>query len=132
MDGVSITYGISRTHIWSYVAGVFEESQTDDLKNVCPCSPTQGSGPPSFVGDNYYCESGNPSDTVGSIIFTDDPLWDGQQCEGTCCNGTNSPPWFSVQLSVPTTDMIEIRICANESYDNEDTPIKLLELYVSV
>ena len=40
--------------------------------------------------------------------------------------------WFSDQLSAPTTDMIEIRICANESYDNEDTPIKLLELYVSV
>ena len=62
--------------------------------------------------------------------LSDDPLWDGQQCEGTCCNGTNSPPWFSVQLLVPTTDMIVMSICGNESTDNEDTPIEVLEIYV--
>jgi hypothetical protein len=52
------------------------------------------------------------------------------QCEGTCCNGTNSPPWFTVQLPAPTTDVIEVSICADESIDTEDTPIELLEIYV--
>ena len=42
------------------------------------------------------------------------------------------PPWFSVQLPAPTTDMIEVSICADESTDNEDTPIELLEIYVQL
>ena len=51
-------------------------------------------------------------------------LWDGQcSNEGTCCM-TKSPPWFSVELPSPTTDNIEVRICGNESSDNEDTPIE--------
>jgi hypothetical protein len=41
-----------------------------------------------------------------------------------------SPPWFSVQLPTRTTDRIEVRICADESTSNEDTPIQLLEIYV--
>ena len=57
-----------------------------------------------FVGDDYYCESGNPNDTwIGGQIFID-KLWDGEQCEneGTCCT-TKSLPWFSVELTNPTT-----------------------------
>lgn len=38
------------------------------------------------------------------------------------------PPWFSVDLPNPTTDDIEVRICAGNS--DEDTPIGLLELYI--
>jgi outer membrane murein-binding lipoprotein Lpp len=132
MDGVSITYGIPRQHIWSYVAGVTENSASHTPNN-CPCSVHGGNGPPSFVGDNYYCESGNPTDVGGSpVLLINDPLWDGQQCEGACCRvtGTNSPPWFSVQLPAPTTDMIEVRICGNEATENEDTPIALLDIYV--
>ena len=41
-----------------------------------------------------------------------------------------SSPLFSVQLPAPTTDMIEVSICADESTDNEDTPIELLEICV--
>ena len=78
-------------------------------------------GSPSFVGENYYCESGN----------LDDKLWDGQMCEGSCCTGTKSPPWFSVQFPAPTNDMMEVRICGNESTDNEDNPIELIELYIN-
>ena len=130
MDGVSITYGTSRQHIWSYVAGVTESSPSHTPNN-CPCSVEGGDGPPSFVGEHYYCESGNPTDVGGSpVLLTKDPLWDGQQCEGACCIGTNSPPWFSVQLPALTTDAIEVRICGNEATINEDTPIALLDIYV--
>ena len=130
LDGVSITYGSSRQHLWSYVAGVTEDS-ISHTPNNCPCSTQAGTGPPSFVGNNYYCESGNPSNTGGSpMLLTNDPLWDGHQCEGSCCSGTNSPPWFSVQLPAPTMDTIEVRICGNEGTDNEDTPVVLLDLYV--
>ena len=122
LDGINITYGTPRIHIWSYVAGVTE--------SVCPCSAVAGTGPQPFVGDHYYCESGNPADTWQHQLYSGDRLWDGQQCEGTCCNGTNSPPWFSVQLSAPTTDTIQVSICADQSTNDEDTPVELLEIYV--
>ena len=86
------------------------------------------------IADNYYCESGNPtqSNEIQYKFYPSDPLWDGQQCEGTCCSGTTSPraPWFSVQLPTLTTDRIEVRICADEPTNNEDTPIQQLEIYV--
>ena len=86
---------------------------------------------PQLIGDNYYCESGNPSNIRSSNkFFSNDPLWDGQQCEGTCCTGTNSPPWFSVQLLATTTDAIEVGICLDQRTDNEDTPVELIEIYV--
>ena len=132
MDGVNITLpGVQRYHIWSVVGGLTENSSRQGQTQNCPCSFTSGQGSPSYIGDKYYCESGNPTDDYeDNQIFSNDPVWDGKQCEGTCCSGTNYPPWFSVQLPVPTTDVIEVSICADESTDNEDTPIELLEIYV--
>ena len=130
MDGVSITYGQPRTHIWSYVGGLTENSTRSNSRN-CPCSTVAGTGPQSFVGDNYYCESGNPTDTNGiGSLYSADKLWDGKQCEGTCCTGSKSPSWFSVRLPNPTTESIEVRICGDQETDDEDTPIELLEIYV--
>ena len=132
MDGISITYGDPRHHIWSYVAGCYENHSDLTLSN-CPCTSAPGVGVRTFlVGSNYYCESGNPSETWNPNVYQSDPLWDGQQCEfeGTCCSGTKSPPWFSVQLPTHTTDRIEVRICADEPTENEDVLIELLEIYV--
>ena len=130
LDGVSITYGQPRNHIWSYAGGVTERSlSTSNSGTNCPCSTAAGSRPQSFVGDNYYCESGNPTDTFSSF-YSADKLWDGKQCEGTCCTDSRSPPWFSVRLPNPTTESIEVRICGDEGTSNEDTPIELLEIFV--
>ena len=57
---------------------------------------------------------------------------DGLQCEDTCCNGMKSPPWFSVQLPAPTTDMIEVCICRDQRTNDEDTPVELFKIYVHV
>ena len=60
-----------------------------------------------------------------------DPLWDGQQCgliEEECCNVTGIP-WFHKPLQQPTTDYIELRVCANQEISNEDAPVNLVELY---
>ena len=98
----------------------------------CPCSDNkQVAGPPlSTIGDRYYCESGNPNHDFENKLYSDDPLWDGEQCEGTCCTGTSSPPWFSVQLPTPTMDMIEVSICCDQGTNDEDVPAKLIEIYV--
>ena len=129
MDGVSITYGLPRNHIWTFVSS-YSENVTD--VNACPCDSSFGNQPQSFVGNNYFCESGNPTQDWDGLDFPNDKLWDGEQCshEGTCCTGANTPPWFSVSLSNPTSDNIEVRIMGSESTANEDTPIELLEIYV--
>ena len=130
MDGVSITHGTPRHHIWSYVAGVTENSLQHTVNN-CPCSSQSNNQPQAFIGENYYCESGNPEDDFASQLYPGDKLWDGQQCEDSCCTG-KSPPWFILQLPAPTNDVIEVRICDDESTDNEDNPVELIELYVNI
>ena len=112
------------------MAGISEMG--DVSSNHCPCLSEQARlMPPQFIGDNYYCESGNPTDSYDdNYFFSNDKLWDGQQCEGTCCNGTNSPPWFSIRLPASTTDMIEVRICLNQRTDDEDTPVEQIDIYV--
>ena len=134
LDGVSVTRGDPRIHIWSYVGGANENGSCTDIK--CPCSGGI-QAPPPFVGTNYYCESAYQGDCyLNGEFFPGDPLWDGQQCEneGTCCtgHGDNSPgpPWFRVDLPSTVMDHIEVRICHNQRTGDEDTPIQLLELYV--
>ena len=129
MDSIIISHGTSQHHIWSYIAGATESSY-NHINSNCPCSSRAGFGPPSSIGDNYYCESGNPTISIPLKLYPSDPLWDGEQCEGTCCSGTTkSPPWFSVVLPTNATDRIEVRICL-EYTNNEDTLVQLLEIYV--
>jgi hypothetical protein len=126
-----------RNHIWTFAAGASEATVANHTTN-CPCANVWAADnavpAPSFVGDNYFCESGNPGRGLGyggtNAIFEDDPLWDGEQCEGECCSNGNSPPWFNMTLPNPTSDDIEVRICGDEDTDNEDTPIQLLEIFV--
>ena len=135
VDGVSVTHGMPRTHIWTLAVGGTETVEKSRSNVVCPCaSPTDTSNAlaPSFVGDNYYCESGNSGRQIcrRTRYFEDDPVWDGEQCEGECCSNGKSPPWFSVTLPNPTSDDIEVRICGDEGTHNEDTPIQILEIYI--
>ena len=133
LDGVIVSHGAQYDYIWSYVGGLTE---TGNRENNCPCSVGEGTAPPTTIGDNYYCESGNPMDTIDvqSHLYNMDQLWDGQQCdhEGTCCtpSGNKSLPWFSVELPTPTTDIIEVSICCDQSTTDEDTPVELIEIYV--
>ena len=144
VDGVSVTYGEPRRHIWTFAGGLSEMivmSFTDHEKYTCPCA-LNGTAfrmqqPSAFVGDRYFCESGNPQNTFENsniLRNTNDPLWDGERCEGQCCthmrSSTNSPPWFSVKLPNFTSEKIEVRICSGEPTNNEDTPIGLLEIYI--
>ena len=130
LDGVSITRGSPRKHIWSFASGFYENVANP---NNCPCS-TGGPGQsvPSFVGDDYFCESGNPGSSYSLKLYHTDPLWDGKGCgslEKECCKAA-SLPWFHKTLSHSSTDYLEMRICAYEAPNNDDTPISLYELYV--
>ena len=133
VDGVSVTHGSPRQHIWTF-AGGFDET-TQNAWSACPCvaGSYNARRAPSFVGQNYFCESGLGRYQGNDYIFwpDGDALWDGQGCgpTSTCCS-FNSPPWFNVQLSNATTDDIEVRICNTVGGLTEDTPIECIELYV--
>ena len=135
VDGISVTYGSPRTHIWTLAAGVTEGTHQYPQAD-CPCvisDPSLRGSAPDFVGDKYYCESGNSNPTGGWIpghLYSQDPLWDGELCEGQCCSNGKSPPWFSVELASPTVEDIEVRICGDQNLYDEDNPIALLELFV--
>ena len=102
LDGVSITHGISpRQHIWSFGA------------SSCPCGT-----PPSFVGQNYFCD--------GRI---NGYLWDLEDCFNDCCT-FNSPPWFTVVLPALTRDNIEVRICTDQHAGDEKVYIQKMILEV--
>ena len=135
MDGISITYGSPRQHIWAYASGISEVLIYPNEASSCPCRDTGTRlpvNPPNLVANNYYCEPGNPTSSWHStnmLEYTDDPLWDGQNCERQCCSDGRNPPWFSLQLTERRSD-IEVRICGSEVTAYEDTPIELLELYL--
>ena len=123
LDGVSITRGSPRQHVWLYVAGLRSDIT---LGSTCPCNTGATNTVPSFVGEHYYCESGTNSTPSIGQVYTDDPLWDGNNCpskEAPCCTGTGLP-WFSRDYGNATiTDYIELRVCGNQEYGNEDTPV---------
>ena len=137
VDGVTITYGSNpRKHIWTYAAGVAEAAGIDGHppQYICPCnSDSNGTYVPEWIGNDYYCESGYPSGKFNEeVLYYNDILWDGQQCEGSegpCCTNP-SMPWFNKSLNETITDDIELRMCGSEDSSSEDTPLDIVELYV--
>ena len=118
--------------IWTFAAAL-DEFGTGSSVAVCPCSSSVrgvGTSPPSFVGDDYFCDAGAVS-YVGGTFYGDNPLWDGSGCgsTGTCCS-FNTPPWFLKELSSPISDDIEMRVCCDESRANEDIAMSSVEIYV--
>ncbi len=88
LDGVSITYGFTdKTHVWSFAAH--------------ECSQP-GYTPPTFVGNNYFCDSSNQ-------------LW--------------SDKTFCTEMPFHGAGNINVRVCTDHE-DNEDVQIQLIELYV--
>jgi hypothetical protein len=90
------------------------------------------SSPPAFVGNDYFCDTGAVRITFRQdILYTDNPLWDGNGCGplNTCCS-FNNPPWFYKQLPQPTTDGIEMRVCRDQETEDEDVAIEIIEILV--
>ena len=117
IDGVSITRGSPRQHIWTMAA-------TTSLA-FCPCSSNPPVTVPSFVGTDYFC------DVSGSNTYSSaDRLWDGVGCLNgaqQCCDAAN---WFYKDLQLTTNDNIEFRVCTDQKSAIEDVYIEDVEIYV--
>ena len=120
VDGVSITRGDPKQHIWTYAAG--QHSFISEYG--CPCTINGTESVPPFVGNDYYCEELTEHGTFS------DALWDGVDCddiEEVCCQQPYMP-WFIKQIGEETSDDIEMRLC----YYSGDSlvAIDILEVFV--
>ena len=125
VDGVSLTYGSPRKHIWTFITAM---SENGNGASHCPCATGSTLGVPSFIGNDYFCESGSPTTPTKKLYS--DALWDGKNCQSleTPCCQVSGIPWFHKTLQTSTNDDVELRIC--NDYDDEDTPIGYYEIYV--
>ena len=112
VDGVSLTHGKPRNHIWTLAAG----SSTTTPIDCKTCNTSR----PSFVKMDYSCEINHfcPFDEACRT----DQLWDSDQCIGDSI--------FFRQLPQPTTNDIEMRVCRDEDRGNEDVLFTSIEMYV--
>ena len=118
VDGISITSGNPKKHIWTYATEVkYDYGHAHNPRSVLP-----DRSPPSFVHENYYCDSG----------FTSGLLWSGKFCykDDNCCSDLGMP-WFYRQIPLTISDDIETRICyKNSRFDGKNLVIRELQLYV--
>ena len=130
VDGISITHGSPRKHLWTYVVGLREKVTSSC--NRCPgdIADYPVSCIPDFVGIDYYCETGWVSSfNNGRHVVWDDPLWDGKGCHLSTAHSCDRYGWFHKQVNT-TTDYIEVRLCTNEDTSNEDVLAELIEIWV--
>ena len=136
VDGLSLTHGApgSRQHIWTFASGLFTGNDSQFQQSQCPCDNGNTYPSPHFVGNDYFCESvvaPSSSNISPFRLYADATLWDGQVCEGggRCCQ-LNNPPWFTKNLTAPTADGVELRLCLANTVTYGDIALELLELYI--
>ena len=128
VQGLSVTHGSPRNHIWTFASGWSKDYNYN--RHNCPCaSPYPGPASPPFVGQNYFCESGNTGANEDQWQLND-PLWDSQGCTSgsTCCN--RGGPWFTTTLNRETSDDIEMRLCSHHWGTLENIGVEQLEIFV--
>ena len=123
--------GNPHKHLWKYAIDLSDDDNFQSGAHNCPCARCPGRSPPSFVGENYYCETGNIGSLNISEYYTDDPVWDGAGClvNNNCCANVNQP-WFFHQLVTARQDNIAGRLCTRYEFENEAILVEEIQLYV--
>ena len=133
VDGVSITHGSPRKHIWTFASGLQDTVTSPNKKPFCPCNNDSiPSHKPDFIGNDYYCESGVNTIWEPNTLYRDDPLFDNEGCgplETACCN-KGLLPYFHKKLGGNFTNDIEFRICSDQETANEDVRVSIIELFI--
>ena len=123
VDGIILTtdryFERNEDHIWTFAAAL--DKQHDNMDSKCPCLFNRTL--PPFVGEDYFCDTGNEEFVTGETGLQTDPLWGGTDC--LCCD---NPPWFYKKLPWPTTDNIKMRVCKDGN--DENIAITEIEIYV--
>ena len=132
VDGVSITYGYPRQHLFTYASGFI--STVYSCPYNCPCSSTPGQAPPAFVRDNYYCEAAATSYPATSTYYINNQLWDGEDCPaGNSCCAQPQMPYFYRRLPIATNGTvndIEVRICQDTSFATAAALVDEMQIFI--
>ena len=130
VDGISVTYGSSpRRYLWTYAIGYrqyYRPNNNHNLDYTCPS--TGGHAQPTFVGDDYFCSSGNPGPDWKRILYTT-PLWANIQGHCTFC-GIGNNLYFCTNLGKSTNANLEVRLCMDQSLNDEDVRIETMDFYI--
>ena len=118
VDGVSLTHGQPRQHIWTFAA------YSRNRRCFCNRSTINIRSPPLFVSTDYFCDTG----TRGSL--NNIALWEKARCYTYTCCPFNNPPWFYRELPRPSTDNIDMRVCRDQERGDEDIQIQVIQIYV--
>ena len=119
VEGVSLTHGTigARQHIWTFAAGI-EESGTLYAVEQCPCDTTSSTVvSPSFVGRDYFCESGLHSNwnsgTMYNRLFLDDPSGMDRAALPLAAHAVSSTTLHGSQGILPTPQPMILKcVCA--------------------
>jgi hypothetical protein len=112
VDGISFTFSDQdnlRHHIFSYAIG---QSQAGNAQS---CPSVGGTSPPSFVGTDYYCESGNPQAGY-SMDFYPQALFGSHE--------------FHVPIDSTFAKDLEVRVMNDQN--NSDENIALNGIYIFI
>ena len=91
---------------------------------MCPCTNIRNTPPPSvpgFIGDDYFCDTGCANRYSGMVL---DVVSTTPAVTGTLHHGSGR------EISPPTSDDIEMRLCTDEDESNENVYIMSMEIYV--
>ena len=128
VDGLSITHGSPRKHIWTFAVGYSQDYTFSKLN--CPCAQYPGPSPPPYVGNDYTCESGASGSNPNPGWYFNQRLWDGKCYDkSNCCTSPNLP-YFVKSLGGDFTDDLEVRFCVGETLRDENFGVEQLELFV--
>ena len=115
-DGVLLSYNIPREHIWTFTAQ--SSCHTKNNRDGCPClhdyKRYEGKVP-LFVGQDFFCETGNYNENIEAKTYTSNKLWDGTGC-GTFpggCEGSRDT-WFHWKFSFAIKSDLEMRLCLTQ------------------
>ena len=127
LDGISITHGSPRQHIWSLPVEI--SSTHNPFHSTCSCRMESVLHQrPDYVEEYYYCDSGNLETTWSLILYDDKWLYDGTGCplDSLCCDPPLLP-WFHRELNA-TRDDIEFWVYLDEDLDTENIYIKTVDI----
>ena len=126
VDGISITAGKPRVHIWTYAMGATQSGSYSSSN--CPCAAKKGPSPPSFVGDHWSCDAAwKTKPSSGWALFPtlfNTPA----NCDtaNTCCARPGMPT-FQRSLGKTINEPITVRLCAD---NGERIAMRQLEIWV--
>jgi len=109
VDGVSITTGSPRRHVFTLAAGLNIPEPPGGGGNACPCDG--GEAAPPFLRESWVCETGNNAVEYDfDPAYYDDVLWDADAMGGSSCTPLGEPGEFHVVLDRPASGPLEVRI----------------------